>query len=43
MAIFWHISYPSVRFIYFGRTKVIETIVTLVYKQGHLVLGFQYI
>ena len=24
----------------FGKTKVIETIVTVVYKQGHLVLGF---
>ena len=26
----------------FGRTKVIEIIVTVVYKQGHLVLGFQH-
>ena len=26
----------------FRRTKVIESIVTVVYKQGHLVLGFQH-
>ena len=26
----------------FGRTKVMETIVTVLHKQGHLVLGFQY-
>jgi len=26
----------------FRKTKVIETIVTVVYKQGHLVLGFQH-
>ena len=26
----------------FVRTKVIETIVTVVYKQGHLVFGFQH-
>ena len=26
----------------FGKTKVIETILTVVYKQGHLVLGFQH-
>ena len=32
---------PLFALFIFGGTQVIETIVTVVYKQGHLVLGFQ--
>jgi len=38
--IFWHITF-CLLCIFGLRTKVIETIVTVVYKQGHLVLAFQ--
>ena len=33
---------PLFALFIFGRTKLLETIVTTVYKQGHLVLGFQH-
>ena len=33
---------PLFALFIFRGTKVIETIVTVVYKQGHLVLGFQH-
>ena len=38
MVISWHIT-PCSLHIFFGR-KVIVAIVTVVYKQGHLVVGF---